>query len=84
MSDEWDRLPSVTVRVKVPWDRSAHWLYVTIAEQDGRPAWVQLTMGRAGQDVQQFLRTSGKLASIALELGADPERVFRHFMGHCD
>jgi hypothetical protein len=84
MADTWDSLPSTTIRVKVPWDHSAHWLYVTIATQDGKPVWVQLTAGKAGQDLQQWLRTAGKLASIALELGADPNRVFRHFSGHTD
>jgi len=57
-------------------------LYVTVnADGDGRPLEVFVRTGRCGSTLNSLAEALGRLASLALRSGADPEEVARQLRG---
>jgi ribonucleoside-diphosphate reductase alpha chain len=57
-------------------------VYVTVnADGDGRPAEVFVRTGKCGSTLNSLAEALGRLASLALRSGADPEEVARQLRG---
>jgi ribonucleoside-diphosphate reductase alpha chain len=57
-------------------------VYVTVnADGDGRPLEVFVRTGRCGSTLNSLAEALGRLASLALRSGADPEEVARQLRG---
>jgi ribonucleoside-diphosphate reductase alpha chain len=57
-------------------------VYVTVnADGDGRPVEVFVRTGKCGSTLNSLAEALGRLASLALRSGADPEEVARQLRG---
>jgi ribonucleoside-diphosphate reductase alpha chain len=56
-------------------------LYVTINEKDGRMFEVFTTLGKSGAAIAAFTEAIGRLISLSLRIGADPNAIIKELVG---
>ena len=60
-------------------------IYITITEKDGKPFEIFARLGKAGGCASAQTEAIGRLASLALRSGINPEEVVKHLCGiQCD
>jgi len=70
-------LSGVTVKMKTDSGN----LYVTINEKDGKMFEVFTTLGKSGAATAAFTEAIGRLISLALRVGADPDAIVKELVG---
>jgi ribonucleoside-diphosphate reductase alpha chain len=77
VSNRKQKLPGVTYKTTT----GCGAMYVTINEDEGVPIEVFATMGKAGGCAASQIEAIGRLISLALRNGIDPERIVKQMVG---
>ncbi len=73
--------PSVLSGMTIKMKTDSGNLYVTINEKDGRMFEVFTTLGKSGAAIAAFTEAIGRLISLSLRIGADPNAIIKELVG---
>jgi len=79
MASRKQKLAGITYKMKT----GCGVMYITINEDNDIPVELFATMGKAGGCAASQMEAIGRLISVGLQAGADPERIVKQLTGIC-